>query len=139
MSEFWDISVKRVTLEENNIKDTSVGDFRLKLMEVADKVEAGVYTAATLNLVAANFDEQVITTGQISVSQLADGNRCSGWVEIQAEIPDGEDFRAAYDAFIDDTILMYSMNTIDDSERVNCEVVHGNNRSDGDTTRYVEE
>lgn len=139
MSEFWDISVKRVTLEENNAQHNSVGDFRKKLMEVADKVEAGVYTAATLNLVAANFDEQVITTGQISVNQLADGKRCSEWVEIQAEIPNGENFRRAYDAFIDDTILMYSMNTIDDSGRVNCEVAHGNNRSDGDTTRYIEE
>ena len=66
MSEFWDIPVQEVTILENDPKHHHVKEFRLKLMEIADKVEAGVYTTATVSLVAADTMFQKITTGILS-------------------------------------------------------------------------
>lgn len=137
MSEFWDIPVQEVTILENDPNHQSVSDFRLKLMEIADKVEAGIYTAANINLLAANFEKQEIVTGELVVHQLDNGSRETSWVDITATIEDSENFRHAYYAFIEDTMLMYSQQHIDGVDT--CEVTTGSNRSDGDTTRYVKE
>jgi DNA-directed RNA polymerase alpha subunit len=140
MSEFWDIPVQEVTILENDPKHHHVEEFRLKLMEIADKVEAGVYTTATVSLVAADNMFQKITTGQIDVFQRADGVRGSGWTEVTATIPDKEKFIETYEAFMEDTLMLYESDINPDKQhRDTCIVALGNNRSEGDTTRYVEE
>ena len=140
MSEFWDIPVQEVTILENDPNHQSVFGFRLKLMEIADKVEAGVYTTATVSLVAADTMFQKITTGQIDVFQRADGVRGSGWTEVTATIPDKEKFIETYEAFMEDTLMLYESDINPDKQhRDTCIVALGNNRSEGDTTRYVEE
>ena len=140
MSEFWDIPVQEVTILENDPNHQSVSDFRLKLMEIADKVEAGVYTTATVSLVAADTMFQKITTGQVDVFQRADGVRGSSWTEITATIPDKDKFIQTYEAFMEDTLMLYESDINPDKHhRDTCIIDLGTNRSDGDTTRYVEE
>lgn len=140
MSEYWDIPVSQVTILENDPRHHHVEEFRLKLMEIADKVEAGVYTTATVSLVAADPMFQSITTGQIKVHQREDGVRSSNWTEITAVIPDVDKFTQTYDAFMEDTMLLYESNEHPDrTHRDTCIVALGSNRSEGDTTRYVEE
>ena len=140
MAEFWDIPVQEVTILENDPRHQSVSDFRLKLMEIADKVEAGVYTTATVSLVAADTAFQKITTGQIRVSQRTDGERCSNWTEITATIPDKDNFTQTYKAFMEDMSLLFESDINPHKQhRDTCIVALGNNRSEGDTTRYVEE
>ena len=72
MSEYWDIPVKHITILENDPQHHHVDDFRLKLMEIADKVEAGVYTTTAVSMVAVDKVSQTITTGQINVFQRED-------------------------------------------------------------------
>ena len=140
MSEFWDIPVQEVTILENDPSHQSVSDFRLKLMEIADKVEAGVYTTATVSVVAADTMFQNLTTGQIHVSQRADGVRSSNWTEVTANIPDKDKFIQTYEAFMEDTLMLYESDINPDKQhRDTCVVALGTNRSEGDTTRYVEE
>ena len=140
MSEFWDIPVQEFTILENNPKHHHVEEFRLKLMEIADKVEAGVYTTATVSVVAADTVFQKITTGQVEVYQRADGVRGSTWTEVTATIPDKDKFIQTYQAFMEDTLMLYeSYINPDKQHRDICVVALGNNRSEGDTTRYVEE
>lgn len=140
MSEFWDIPVQEVTILENDPNHQSVSDFRLKLMEIADKVEAGVYTTATVSVVAADTMFQNLTTGQIHVSQRADGVRSSNWTEVTANIPDKDKFIQTYEAFMEDTLMLYESDINPDKQhRDTCVVALGTNRSEGDTTRYVEE
>lgn len=140
MSENWDVPVKQINIVENDPKHHHVEEFRLKLMEIADKVEAGVYTTATVTLVAADTMFQKITTGQINVSQRADGVRSSNWTEVTATIPDKDKFIQTYEAFMEDTLMLFESDINPDKQhRDTCIVALGTNRSDGDTTRYVEE
>lgn len=140
MSEYWDVPVQEVTILESNPKHHHVEEFRLKLMEIADKVEAGVYTTATVSVVAADTMFQKITTGQVDVYQRADGVRGSTWTEVTATIPDKDKFIQTYEAFMEDTLMLYESDINPDKQhRDTCVVALGTNRSEGDTTRYVEE
>ena len=140
MDEFSDIPVSKVTILENNPRQYHVDEFRLKLMEIADKVEAGVYTVANVSYVGADTMLRSITTGQLNITQRADGIRSSNWTEITADIPDEIAFTETYEAFLEDALLMYETKPKQSDEtRDTCIVAFGTNRSDGDTTRYVEE
>lgn len=135
--EYWKVGVAEIEYDELDSSDSNLTDLRLKLMEIADKVEAGVYSEASINYFANNHLQQTITIGQVRTITHHDGIRSTHWDEAKVHIPDQDQFIDTYRAFIDDAQIWLDTYSGDDPNEVEEVIVFvGDNRSEGDTTKF---
>lgn len=135
--EYWDVGVSRLELHENNPAQYDGGQFRSKLMDLANKVESGEYSKVHMTFVACNAETQAVTVGEVIKSKTEKGADVAFWNEIQADIPDTEKFVDTWTSFVEDIGLSFSDDDIEDNVRTTIIYV-GDSRSEGDTTRFVE-
>lgn len=135
--EYYRVGVSHIQEDEAEPSLRRLSDLRLKLMEIADKVEAGVYTELSMNYFANNHLQQSITVGYVGTTMGADGHRGSYWDEVKVDIPDEDDFDSAYKAFMDDATIWLDSYCGEDPNQIEEVIVFiGDNRSEGDTTKF---
>lgn len=136
--EYWRVDVTNIEHDELDSNASSISDFRFKLMEIADKIEAGVYSEASLRFIANNHLQQTITVGQAYSTAMVDGIRTAHWEEVKVQISDHDKFAQAYCAFMEDTNLWLDTYVGDDSNEIEEVIVFiGDNHSEGDTTKFI--
>jgi hypothetical protein len=136
--EYWKVRVTHIDHSEADGEHRYLGDLRLKLMEIADKVEAGIYDELSLNYFANNQMQQTITVGQLGTTQGEYGERGSYWEEVKVHIPEEVHFTDTYRAFMEDATIWLDAYSGDDPNTVEELIVFvGDNRSEGDTTKFI--
>ncbi len=135
--EYFRVGVSHIEEDEADPEYRGLSDLRLKLMEIADKVEAGVYTELSMNYFANNQLQQSITAGYVGTTKGPDDLRGSYWDEVKVEVPDKDDFHRAYNAFMDDATIWLDSYCGEDPNQIEEVIVFiGDNRSEGDTTKF---
>lgn len=138
MSEYWDVATTGLKIFENNPAEHDLEQFRLKLMNLADKVESGEYSKLHLTFTACNTDTQAVTVGEVIKTRNEQDEDVSFWTEVQAVVPDTEKFVDTWLSFTEDIGLSFSEGPEEESDIHSTIIYLGDNRSEGDTTRFVE-
>lgn len=137
-SEYWRVAVTNIEHNEAEVEHRRLPDLRLKLMELADKVEAGVFRELEISYFANNHDEQTITVGHVGTTNALDEDRGSFWEEVKVQIPEKDQFTDAYQAFMDDANVWLDNRIGDDPNQIEeVTVCIGDNRSESDTTMFI--
>lgn len=137
--EYWRVEVSDILYTEASDEQKMVTNIREKLMDLADKVESGIFSEIEFNYFANNHEQQTITVGHLGTTLSAAGVTAgSHWDEVEVRIPDSDLFVDAYQAFIEDasvTIVPFGDYNLNEIEGVT--VFVGDNRSEGDTTKFI--